>query len=441
LLIFQTFFYRSLGITCKKISGYAKGYGHNAGDVISYDQETNHAWNVVELDGTWQFIETTWGAGSSDENKKFNKKFTNFFFLTPPHNFITDHFPYMNNNIEDSKQWQLLENPLTLEVYSKSIKPSKEARHFGIEFPSHPYDMITVKNSCTITVESKADILLRVLCHLYDDHGSTCDESIIVLKENNCKYRVTVRPRRKGRYELHVYGTIDKSDSYPQLVAYLIDCVSVETDFMAYPTNRGYYGPQLDYIQRGFHTPDVVQPFHMCKNGEFELEVKTTTTPEITTTMFDGDATDQEDYTLVEQTDDTIYIRARFTKKGYYKLTIFSEFGKPQEFTEALILLIFNSNESETTSSFPLTYTATREYKCRLLEPLVRDIPANSEVQFQFTSPELTKLLVNKKVHTKENGDVWRIVAETGDSGNIKLSGNPSDGSSYSAVYGFVIKS
>jgi hypothetical protein len=43
----------------------------------------------------------------------------------------------MNNNIEDSKQWQLLENPLTLEVYSKSIQPSEEARHFGIKFPSH----------------------------------------------------------------------------------------------------------------------------------------------------------------------------------------------------------------------------------------------------------------------------------------------------------------
>jgi hypothetical protein len=42
---------------------------------------------------------------------------------------------------EESKQWQLLENPLTLEVFSKSIKPSKEARHFGIEFPSHPCEM------------------------------------------------------------------------------------------------------------------------------------------------------------------------------------------------------------------------------------------------------------------------------------------------------------
>ena len=64
-------------------------------------------------------------------------------------------------------------------------------------------------------------------------------------------------------------------------------------------------------------SPDVVQPFHMCKNGELEIEVKTTATPEITTTMFDGDRTDEKDYTLAEQTDDTLYIRTRFTKKGY----------------------------------------------------------------------------------------------------------------------------
>jgi hypothetical protein len=55
----------------------------------------------------------------------------------------------------------------------------------------------------------------------------------------------------------------------------------------------------------------------MCQNGEFEIEVKTTATPEITTTTFDVDVTDQNDYTLVEQTDDIFYIRARFTKKGY----------------------------------------------------------------------------------------------------------------------------
>ena len=54
----------------------------------------------------------------------------------------------------------------------------------------------------------------------------------------------------------------------------------------------------------------------MCRNGELEIEVKTIATPEITTTMFDGDGTDEKVYTLVEQTEDTIYIRARFTEKG-----------------------------------------------------------------------------------------------------------------------------
>ena len=189
---------------------------------------------------------------------------------------------------------------------------------------------------------------------------------------------------------MHVNATIDKCDSNTRFAAYIIDCVAVESDFKGYPANRGYYGPKRDYIQRGFHPPKVVQPFHMCKNGEFELEVKTTGTPEIRITMFDGDGSEQKDYTLVEQTGNTIYIRARFTKKGYYKLTIFSKFGEAEKFSEALSLLIFNSNESETTSAYPLTYTTTRKYKCRLLEPLVRDIPANSEVQFQFTSTELS---------------------------------------------------
>ena len=93
----------------------------------------------------------------------------------------------MNNNIEDSKQWQLLENPLTLEVYSKSIQPSEEARHFGIKFPSHPYEVITVDNSCTIAMEVKAYVLLDVFYDFYDDHGSPCNEYVIVFKESNCK--------------------------------------------------------------------------------------------------------------------------------------------------------------------------------------------------------------------------------------------------------------
>jgi hypothetical protein len=50
-----------------------------------------------------------------------------------------------------------------------------------------------------------------------------------------------------------------------------------------------------------------------------------------------------------------------------------------------------------------------------------------------------TNLLVNKKVHTKENGDIWRIVTETGESGNLDFSGEPSDEGLYWPIYGFVM--
>ena len=36
-------------------------------------------------------------------------------------------------------------------------------------------------------MESKTGVLLNVWYDLYDDHGSPCNEYVIVLKESNCK--------------------------------------------------------------------------------------------------------------------------------------------------------------------------------------------------------------------------------------------------------------
>ena len=102
-------------------------------------------------------------------------------------------------------------------------------------------------------MESKAGVLFNVWYDLYDDHGSPCN--VIVLKENNYKCRVPVRPKHKGRVELHVNATIDKCDSNTRLIAYIIDCVSVESDFNGYPTNREYYGPREITFRGDFMLP------------------------------------------------------------------------------------------------------------------------------------------------------------------------------------------
>ncbi len=98
----------ALQIECKKIGGYAKGYSFKLGQ-NSFTQ-TNHAWNVVRLDGHWYLIDSTWGEGYLDKNKCTRKELNPFYFLVRPQQMIYRHLP-------EDPQWQLLASPLSMEEF------------------------------------------------------------------------------------------------------------------------------------------------------------------------------------------------------------------------------------------------------------------------------------------------------------------------------------
>lgn len=80
---------KQAGLEAVKINGYGKGYGFRPDEKIT----TNHAWNGVKIDGAWQIIDSTWGAGSVDGSGKFVKKLQLFHFLTPPALAAFTHHP------------------------------------------------------------------------------------------------------------------------------------------------------------------------------------------------------------------------------------------------------------------------------------------------------------------------------------------------------------
>lgn len=78
--------------------------GDSRGDDGLFDGR-GHAWNAVNLDGSWYLIDATWNAGHVNGDT-FTKKYGTDYFLTPPEAFITSHLP-------DDANWQLLDEPLS----------------------------------------------------------------------------------------------------------------------------------------------------------------------------------------------------------------------------------------------------------------------------------------------------------------------------------------
>jgi hypothetical protein len=91
-----------------KVHGHCKGYGYIRGDQAT----TNHAWNAIKLDGTWGLVDVTWGTGYLNSAKEFTKRFDNFYFLTPPEEFIFSHLP-------ETQKWQFLDPPVSREDYQR----------------------------------------------------------------------------------------------------------------------------------------------------------------------------------------------------------------------------------------------------------------------------------------------------------------------------------
>lgn len=66
---------------------------------------SNHRWNAVYLDSSWQLLDPTWAAGHlTYTTDDFIQHYNSYYFLTPAKDFARDHYP-------EDLQWTLLPEP------------------------------------------------------------------------------------------------------------------------------------------------------------------------------------------------------------------------------------------------------------------------------------------------------------------------------------------
>ena len=107
----------SVGLNVEVIHGDSKTM---LNDIGRKNTQTNHAWNMVEIDGKWRLVDATWGQGYFDFSKKIAvKEFKPYYFDTDPKYFFAKHYPdsgtYLNDKIDKDA---FLNGPL---IYNNTI--------------------------------------------------------------------------------------------------------------------------------------------------------------------------------------------------------------------------------------------------------------------------------------------------------------------------------
>ncbi|MBN2864135.1 MAG: hypothetical protein JXN62_13290 [Bacteroidales bacterium] len=113
------------GLEAFTVTGYAKGIGYRAGSVF---QDSNHAWNVAQIDGEWKLFDVTWASGfGKGVNGKLVSvhEFNDYWFDVNPNEAIFSHFP------EDDR-WQMNNPKIT--KYQFERLPNLSSHYFKLGF-------------------------------------------------------------------------------------------------------------------------------------------------------------------------------------------------------------------------------------------------------------------------------------------------------------------
>jgi transglutaminase/protease-like cytokinesis protein 3 len=196
---------RRMGLEVEVVSGYAKGWGYTPGAAPG---KTNHDWNAVRIDGQWRLLDCTWGAGYVSDAKRFVKEFAEFYFLTPPEQFVTNHLP------ADPK-WQLLDTAWTPAQFGEAVFVWPAAHGLGIVARSHPRAAISTSGRERLEFDAPADILL--IAQVEGNENLTLTQAVAGGFEVNCAFR------DPGRYTLRIFAKRSKDPgSYAAAIEYAV---------------------------------------------------------------------------------------------------------------------------------------------------------------------------------------------------------------------------
>ena len=161
------------GIQSEIIFGYARTN-------MSRKFAVNHTWNAVYIDNSWHLLDVTWASGFISYSSQYVKQYNDFYFLTPPEQFIRDHYP-------EDLQWTLLADPPDYREFAQSPFRYSGFLKAGVtnHFPAKGVIETTIGDTILVELKTK-----RELTNFYVSASPVFDTTSVALKPvlNNEKF-------------------------------------------------------------------------------------------------------------------------------------------------------------------------------------------------------------------------------------------------------------
>ncbi len=142
-------------------------------------------------------MDTTWGAGYLDGDKKtFIPKLEDHYFLTPPEQFIFDHFPH-------DSDWQLLSRPLSKQAFDQLVYLRPDFFRAGLSLVSHKYARIETGSPLNVIIDAPENQYISA--RLIKDGKSLARSLVSLNRKDGKRYHIRVTFPSPGDYRLRIF--------------------------------------------------------------------------------------------------------------------------------------------------------------------------------------------------------------------------------------------
>ena len=184
----------AIGISCQKVHGYARGVGYSNGEYEDLTK-SNHAWNIVKLEGAWYLVDCTWDSGHMDGRVSVQDYNTTWLFAKPEY-FICTHFP-----TDDATQ-QLMARQVSTTAFRSlpNFRPNINDVAALLTFPKKEN---YINGQCVISYKAKNGGHLFV--NLRDSSNTTIFNTF-TYKTNDGTTNIFISLPSRGTYKVSIFA-------------------------------------------------------------------------------------------------------------------------------------------------------------------------------------------------------------------------------------------